>query len=60
MNFMFEWFNRFTRIVRIHGNLIVIIFCVLVIFQCVRDFGGFREFISYLLTVEDSCEGEGH
>ena len=57
---MFEWLSRFTHIIRIHGNLIVVIFCVLLIFRTVKLFGGFREFINYILTVEDGCEGGGH
>ena len=57
---MFDFLNRFTGIVRIHGNLILVIFCVLLIFNSVKLFGGFREFIRYVLNVGDGCEGEGH
>lgn len=60
MIIMFDWLMRLTRIIRVHGNLIVIIFGFLAICDMVKEFGGFREFIKYVWAVEDSCEGEEH
>ena len=60
MLYMLGFLSQFTFIIRVHGALIVIIFCILVIIDRIKIFGGFRNFIKFVLSIEESCEGEGH
>ena len=56
---MIDLLNRFIWIFGIHGNLIVCLFCLLIIYDKVKMFGGLREFIEYVSKIEDGCEGDG-